>query len=1487
MTENTTQISDQEKATLVKKAYEFVYEQQTKQNRSKKKPTKATLKKVYEDRDLKKPRPENVGGSTLIQGPKEKSPPTPKPPDTIPNPEPPPVPELIKPPDPIDPPKPPKPPPPPFVPEELETNKTVGIATDPERVVQEMASLSQHERSRKKPARMFLRGLYTPVVAFGEAARNFWQNSILSGVFQNRALSFNRSLLQIAREHANVDSTIPLEIPAELLDKALEEGHNLRAKGPLAALGYSLYDLGSGLTGFYQNTDMRLARQWFEKNGSQLVQEAKSKSLEDQTQLGERFAINTDDNDHVISQTIGEKRYRLDTIVEDKQVQTEFQKKLKELLHAHLTGKIDQEALLKDFNTYYREQVLPKLDESTRKEIEGIEISSNLLALVKDLSSQSQVDYNEFKTKFQRYLDEEKWDELDFAFYIGRANYAPERGKINVGSLQSRLIKTMVEKDYRLDHEEVLGTVSTGLQWLKEAGVYGLSYGVGYALGAKSMARSAAIGALHLNPLWGTAAMSLTAALREGPAIASKGKLLGVKGKTAVDFEQISREAASGRMTPDNARLRKLLETARVDSRSATDLTEPIIGLLKQKELSVDQQKELLLSLAHAKARLDLTDLSTQKKGLLEIQVTQNFIEYTANKRNEELTRLRAAIVQGAAKLSQANPNLYSDMLKAQEIMKAQLSYGSFKEKLAGVVAKQLRLNLTDAQQAVDDYFVDLGIDSDENHKSLQQAAKTLAAISWRRTAQTAALSVAMGGAMKLASVPVGEALEFARDWQESGSPTEYFDDWKQVLSGKIPLGLDQNNQLESDLTSLQKASLLFKNFVIEPPLGGDHQEVINGINITLPSHLEFQQTVINGQTFSGLVNISTGEVVADTTGFSFGLQDFDGDGLSDLALIKPDGSVAEAQPYLSSLGIKVSPEAVTALPPVETVVFEPETQVDKSLILPNGDSITVSVPKNCDWVDDNQDGKYDLVGHYQGRDVLLIKDAQPNSEGEFFGGQAQYPEVKTLQIPNVAETTSETIPATTTVTGQEIWSTADDVRVVHAKSSVAIPMTNEVFGTSGSEADTHPWGVRFRFPESMVHNPNSGNDVALSQAGENKVGLLFQLVHPNSDGSENTDSIFVPMQQQTVNGQIEYVLDLDPADNDPTHLIKLPSPLPNGDTEIQAGALARLILNEEKLAQHNAEGALNSEMSWEGRDYFNLGRTQVGNRFYDGRILGGHFDNDGTFIANHAIHGSAPVLSDEIPIITNPEPDIEKVSKIVIEKITEKTEGLSKPEFRIETDSNFQYDLWFVPTRETPEKSQLTKEKEAPEKADPKAEKKQELKQVEREIRNMKSLPKPLTEADDQHLKELELRAKVLKEELKPTKTGQQTSSQKQSTEFNIKSIPKLEAQELDEEKETLGSVSGIPLTLPSGKQIPFEIYTSDEDQFLRGLTTDTKQLKIISQNGEIAPVKANSGISLITILFVIFNGQYFKLEDNKLQPLSEAEEKQAQEKIEEANKR
>lgn len=1481
MTENATQISDQEKVTLVKKAYEFVYEQQARQNRAKKKPTQATLKKVYEDRGSKKPRQENVGGSTLTQGPKEPTLPTPELPDQIPNPEPPPVPE---------PPKPPDPPPPPFVPDELETEKTVGIATDPERVVQELASLSQHERSRKEPARMFLRGLTTPFVAFGEAVRNFWQNSILPGVFQNRALSFNRSLLQIAREHANIDSTIPLELPAELVDKALEEGHNLRAKGFLAALGYTLYDLGSGLTGFYQNTDMRLARQWFKKNGSQLVQDAKSKSLEDQTQLGERFAINTDDNDYVISEIIGEKRYRLDIIVKDKQVQTEFQRKLKDLLHAHLTGKIDQETLLKDFNTYYREQVLPKLDEPTRKKIEGIEISSNLLALVKDLSSQSQVDYDQFKTKFQRYLDEKKWDELDFAFYIGRANYAPERGKINVGSLQSRLIKTMVEKDYRLDHEEVLGTASTGLQWLKEAAVYGLSYGVGYALGAKSMARSAALGALHLNPIWGTAAMSLTAALREGPAVASKGRLLGVKGKTAVDFEQISREAASGRITPDNARLRKLLEAARVDSRSATELTEPIIALLKQEELTADQQKELLLFLAHAKARLDLTDLTTQKKGLLEIQVTQNFIEYTANKRNEELTRLRAAIVQGAARLSQVNPELYSDMLKVQEIMKAQLSYGSFKEKLVEVVAKQLNLNLTDAQQAVNDYFIDLGIDSDENHKSLQQAAKTLAAISRRRTAQTAALSVALGGAMKLASISVGEALEFTRDWQESGSLTEYIDDWKQVLSGKIPLSLGQNDQLKSDLTSLQKASLLFKNVVIEPPLGGDHQEVINGISITLPSHLEFQQTVINGQTHSGLVDVLTGKVIADTTGISFGLQDFDGDGIDDLALIKPDGSVVEAQPYLSSLGIRVSPEAVTALPPVETVVFEPEAQVDKSLILPNGNRITVSVPKNCDWVDDNQDGKYDLIGHYQGRDVLLIKDAQPNSEGEFLGGQAQYPEVQTLQIPKISEVTSESVPTITTVNGQEIWNAADDVRVVHARSSVAVPMTNEVFATSGTEANTHPWGVRFRFPESMVHNPNSGNDVALSQVGENKVGLLFQLVHPNADGSENTDSIFVPMQQQTINGQVEYVLDLDPADNDPTHLVKLPHPLPNGQTEIQAGALARLILNEEKLAQHNAEGALNSEMSWEGRDYFNLGRTQVGNRNYDGRILGGYFDNDGTFIANHAIHGSAPVLSDEISIITNSKPEVEEVtqniSRFVVRKIVEETQGDYRPQFRLETDSKFQYNLWFVPTRETTEKSQLAKEKEAPEKADPKAKKKQELKQVELEIENMQALPKPLSEADDQYLKELELKAKVLSEELKSTKTGQRTSSQKQSTEFNIKSIPKLEAQDLDEEKEIVGSVSGMPLTLPSGKQIPFEIYTSDEGQFLRGLTTDANQLKIISQNGEITPVKANSGISLLTILFVIFNGQYFKLKDNKLQPLSEVEEKHAQEKIEEANK-
>src|SRR3989344_6441932 len=830
---------------------------------------------------------------------------------------------------------------------ELESTLNVGIATDESRIEQEIGGLMQHDRASDKPASGFWKNMLKPITNPKEFFRNFWQNTLFKKTFDTRSLSFSRSMMEIARsKHAGLDSSIPFEMPQEILDAAKEEGKKLiKQSGIFRRIGWKMADVWSGITGTTQNSEMVFASRWFEANGKDLVEQAKVVSLAEQTRLGERFALNGR-NEDIISKEIGEGRYLLDELINDKEATKQYQLKFSGFISQYTSGNLNDDELLKQFNEYYHKEIVPKIPKDKQKELKGIEVSSNFLRLAKEMATEEATASGEQKIRYQRYQEEltadgkKKWDELQFKIYIGRAKYETARGEVGLSKLEKKLIHRMVEKDYKMSKGLVL---NSAVETIKDLGIYGAAYLAGGTTAAVMFGRST----FHIG---GLIATPVIAGLREGFLISSKGRLVGIRGKSVADFEQVSRELASGRKSMDKAKLRPIFEQAMVDQRHANDLISPIENFLGKESLTPEEQKELMKSIAHAKARMKLADLSGKRNkellGIGKIAVAQNFIGYSAGNQNEEMTRLRAVIVQGVAKLSGDNPQLFGRLHEAQAVYESQLRFGSRQNKLAGAVAKDLGISQADAQTAVADFYQDLGIDTSAG-KSLEKAAFTLAKTVDKKAAKTAAMafvvSPIIGAELKLAQGVIGEIGEI-----RSETFTEWWHEWGDVIKrDNVPLELDPSGQLVADLSPAQQAALWVRNLVEPPITSPAHNEVIDGVNVELPGNLNLAEKVIGGRHFDALVERQTGQVF-DMTQYKFAMRDFDRDGDMDLVILDRNGNLAgEASTVLGNLGMKGvkvadGPEIEGASQEIDFL----KTTGSKEVVIPGGGGQTIKVPE-------------------------------------------------------------------------------------------------------------------------------------------------------------------------------------------------------------------------------------------------------------------------------------------------------------------------------------------------------------------------------------------------------------------------------------------------------------------------------------------------------------------------------------------------------------
>ncbi|OGK71911.1 hypothetical protein A2313_02285, partial [Candidatus Roizmanbacteria bacterium RIFOXYB2_FULL_41_10] len=729
------------------------------------------------------------------------------------------------------------------------------------------------------------------------------------------------------------------------------------------------------------------------------------------------------------------------------------------------------------------------------------------------------------------------------------------------------------------------------------------------------------------------------AGLIPGPVMAGVSAALGTRSQLTHERQQVSRESAMGYMSEHPQQRRAELEKTLVQTRSATELYNQIKDLLNKETLNETEQQQLLLHAAHLRSRLRLTDLSTKNS-----RVQQNFIDYS-DANNQELLGwcnennftpdrlLRSSLIQAQEKLirsgiSVENTNsqlaLFTDVITAQ-LLNASQDVAQLEQALKEMQKRYHERGLTniDTQASANQITRALALIK-ANHLDIEEAEslihkdrcfqRYLTAQMAYMGVKTAAFSLASGQMMGYLN-PVTYATS---ELHSAFSQQDYAQTWAQVWQGKAESGTELSlaQNIIQTLNNHLKPESPFSGpteFDFTDGAGVNHEFNINGLNPALRFSGNLLIDQRDGQVV-GLINRSNGQFVAQVPDWQSRME---------LPIIEP--------------GL-----------PDYTLAFDYNSPTHEQTIQIDGQTVNIQIPQGTELFQDlttDPNGRtYDLQVAIprNGLNDILVQDIVFKEDGtlNYAPHQDFNIKIETLTSPDVSPTEPETTPESVEINAQQFWhDAADSYRVVHARSELPVAITNHLISAENPTSD-HPFAVEFRFPESMVHNPNINKDQSLNTFYQDgKLGLLFQTIELDPDGKEITRSIFLPVEETfDHNGRTYYRTVLDPTSDD---LVALPRPF-NGQTSIKESDLAQLILNEEYLSQQS-EGALNSELTYEGRQAFNLGHQMVNNKIIDGRILGGYFDENKTFITTHAIHGSGDLkdITVEIdkPVTPPPEP--------------------------------------------------------------------------------------------------------------------------------------------------------------------------------------------------------------------------------------------------------
>lgn len=1132
-----------------------------------------------------------------------------------------------------------------------------------------------------------IRGLVHPV-------QYMWQQGLARSVFEQQHVRYQADSQAIIRNIA--PPGVPIEFTQELADRALDEGRRLKNEaGAGKKLWWKFTDTLKGVTGLSQTSEQQMAKKWLAdelaKPADQWVDELKqteSRSLSEQTNLGERYAqwdrsLTLEQSNLFggkISTEAGETRHEL-----SEELRKPFNERMKGFIAEYATGQITEKQLVEKVNAYLLGDLkteLVRVNPDLAKELDTKEVGSNILNLAykvtgKEVGPDGQVLVVE-ADRWQRYQTEvgesekTKWEEVQVNLLFGKAEFGRVRGHKELGFLSEILAEKLAERQGLSEKSQ-----ASAVAYAKDALTNAAFFGAGYWGGAMAMSLLGMPKNIALRAMAGLGGIAGGTALKEtGISIpwlkhfefelfGKKVAPFRIKGRYLKEVEQLSREAARGRLTPERAKIRQEMEKLLVPRLKVNEI---LAGdgygnhgieawVYKEGNLTDVEAKQLLIQLSEIRARMRLSDLSQTRS--MDYK-TQNYFEFTEGRENEQNQRLTAALEQGLVKIIKSG---HGDLLGAATnfdkydqlvaLSEAQLRYSSADSKgMKGWLVKEKGLTTQEADNWINAVLpnIDLRIDKDN---SLRAKNSLLLKYTLKRGATMAARAALTGLATE-------ELRDFTQDWAHGGAG-EYFQEWKDVINHqKIPLELDQNGALVADLTLAQKFTLAGHNMIENQSLASTRVVPIDGINLRLGGNFEYQQTIINGQHYDGIVNIWNGHVT-DMSGIKLDHYDYNGDGQAELVMrdaasgqirvlpgLDPGQSLAK---QFDQNGIKLVEDPSLNQPGAEQPIniFQGGNLTDHTINV-NGQEVHVNLPANCQILDKDNNGDFEIYGTVNGvAGTEIANHIVVNSNGTVDFSHVTFNPQFDGHVNLGSSLTSHEMTS-----GAEIWNKAEDFRVVHANSENAVPMTNSVIPAL-HPVEGHELGVRFQFPESAVHNPNFVGriDFLHDAATDNRVGILLQVPHYGPSGSDV--GIFVPAHFDSASHA--YVVDFDPTDT----LTKIQ--LPHGET-ITMAELADKFLNEDKLSGHHL-GPLGSEMTLEGREFFNLANPD-GVMAHQGRILGGYIDeqsknytyenfdalghvsaNGGAFIATHAVHGSNPVDLSEGPVPTSiPEIKIDDLTR-------------------------------------------------------------------------------------------------------------------------------------------------------------------------------------------------------------------------------------------------
>ncbi|MFA6005896.1 MAG: hypothetical protein WC775_05440 [Patescibacteria group bacterium] len=712
-----------------------------------------------------------------------------------------------------------------------------------------------------------------------------WQNSLFRPIFEQQALRFSADVMQIMKNVSGLDRSIPLHVSQEVIKKALSEGALLRKKkSALQRFGLWAGDKFAGITGIGQNSSQHLAKEWLKQNGAEYVKQFKDRGIAEQSAMGLEYSIVeqregqsfadavTQTNKHLISESLGETRYALEGLLgnsEDaKAVYNTFSRNVRHYIEEYAKKTISPEQLIASVNLTFRKDVLPFIPESERKLINTSEFGSNILPIAQSI----QDNWTAYSAEVNGVRE---FDGLNLNFIVGKREWGGVRGKKEAGTLTHLLAQRIAEKQIGVSDGSRLAAVGI-FKWITDAVKDVAVYGGTYIAGGLALTPRAAWGSLktglNLSPIGGAIATALTAGLKEGGLVVSRdGKLHGISGRYLSEFQQVAREYAGGHDKGQHTPIRnEMIKQALVGSTEASKLTDSIAALAHKDTLTEAETKQLVVHVAHAKARLRLTDESSKRSGT-KLAIAQNFIRFHEDVETQEMAALRGSIAEGVMKLHRNSENqsdLDGKLFEAQAVFEGKLRTGNEIEKTAQVVSRLTGKSFAESKQLVNSYLNEataagIAVEGKSLNEAMSALAKLNARRGWTTVGKVAVIAPIAGIVAKLG---YEEVVHATHNVQATGDVLaglgQYAESWKKtLLDGEIPLRTDTVagiSQVVTDATPLQQGILQARAFV-EPPIGEFwHRQTIDNAIINFNAGVRYGE--FNGHHY--ISDMRSGEVV-------------------------------------------------------------------------------------------------------------------------------------------------------------------------------------------------------------------------------------------------------------------------------------------------------------------------------------------------------------------------------------------------------------------------------------------------------------------------------------------------------------------------------------------------------------------------------------------------------------------------------------------------